>query len=120
VKTDDLFPYADGPHAFWTGYFTSRPALKGYVRKASAYLQAARQLNVLVHGGVNNTALARMAEAMGVVQHHDAVSGTSKQVGDARRGLGGGMHWMHHGGVVVRSTSPTTTPSGSLWDTPTA
>jgi hypothetical protein len=29
VKTDDFFPYADCPHCFWTGYFTSRPALKG-------------------------------------------------------------------------------------------
>jgi hypothetical protein len=28
VKTDDFFPYADQPHAFWTGYLTSRPALK--------------------------------------------------------------------------------------------
>ena len=23
-KTDDFFPYASDPHAFWTGYFTSR------------------------------------------------------------------------------------------------
>jgi len=31
-KTDDFFPYADDPHSYWTGYFTSRPTLKGYVR----------------------------------------------------------------------------------------
>ena len=24
TKTDDFFPYASDPHAFWTGYFTSR------------------------------------------------------------------------------------------------
>lgn len=35
----DYFPYADSPHAFWTGYFTSRPAIKGYVRSRSNYLQ---------------------------------------------------------------------------------
>ena len=29
------------------GYFTSRPAAKGYIRSSSAYLQAARQLEVL-------------------------------------------------------------------------
>ena len=24
TKSDDFFPYASDPHAFWTGYFTSR------------------------------------------------------------------------------------------------
>ena len=24
TKTDDFFPYASDPHAYWTGYFTSR------------------------------------------------------------------------------------------------
>ena len=44
LKTDDFFPYADGPHMFWTGYFTSRPALKRYVRTSSGLLQQARQV----------------------------------------------------------------------------
>lgn len=29
--------YADRINAYWTGYFTSRPALKRYVRSMSAY-----------------------------------------------------------------------------------
>ena len=29
--------YADDPNAYWTGYFTSRPALKRYVRMMSGY-----------------------------------------------------------------------------------
>lgn len=79
LKTGDFFPYADYSNAYWTGYFTSRPALKGYVRKLSGFLQAARQLEFLVgrnEGGPNTDSLE---EAMAILQHHDAVSGTSKQ-----------------------------------------
>jgi alpha-mannosidase len=32
-----LIRYADNPNAYWTGYFTSRPALKQYVRMMSGY-----------------------------------------------------------------------------------
>lgn len=39
TKSDDFFPYADFIHAFWTGYFVSRSALKGYVRETNALLQ---------------------------------------------------------------------------------
>ena len=37
VKSDDFFPYADDPHSFWTGYFTSRVALKGFVKDFSRF-----------------------------------------------------------------------------------
>lgn len=77
VKTDDFFPYADCPHCYWTGYFTSRPALKRYVRINSGYLNAARQLEVLTKK--DGTQTLALEEALGVAQHHDAVSGTSKQ-----------------------------------------
>jgi alpha-mannosidase len=50
VRGQDLFPYAEGPHRYWTGYFTSRPALKRSMREASGFLQAARQIEVA--GGV--------------------------------------------------------------------
>ena len=39
--------YADGPHQFWTGYFTSRPAWKRMVRSGSAAFQSLRQLGAL-------------------------------------------------------------------------
>jgi alpha-mannosidase len=39
LKTGDFFPYADKAHCYWTGYFTSRSSLKGYVRKLSGFLQ---------------------------------------------------------------------------------
>ncbi|KAM6216790.1 lysosomal alpha-mannosidase [Rhynchocyon petersi] len=84
VKQDDFFPYADGPHNFWTGYFSSRPALKRYERLSYNFLQVCNQLEVLagpeaITGpyGVGDSAPLR--EAVAVLQHHDAVSGTSKQ-----------------------------------------
>eukprot|EP01124_Arcella_intermedia_P030595 TRINITY_DN6729_c0_g1_i1.p1 TRINITY_DN6729_c0_g1~~TRINITY_DN6729_c0_g1_i1.p1 ORF type:complete len:980 (+),score=171.65 TRINITY_DN6729_c0_g1_i1:417-2942(+) len=76
VKTDDFFPYADCPHCYWTGYFTSRPALKRYVRMNASYLNVARQIEAL-NGQTGQT--DALDEALGVAQHHDAVSGTSKQ-----------------------------------------
>ena len=39
VKTDDFFPYSNDPHAYWTGYFTSRPTFKGMVRQGQTVLQ---------------------------------------------------------------------------------
>jgi len=39
VKTDDFFPYASDNHAYWTGYFTSRPTFKGTLSKTNTFLQ---------------------------------------------------------------------------------
>jgi len=82
VKTDDYFPYCDGPHACWTGYFTSRPALKGYVRDTSSIMQASKQIQFFAAPPADmskSNYLFRLERALGVTQHHDAVSGTSKQ-----------------------------------------
>ncbi|XP_040846183.1 lysosomal alpha-mannosidase-like [Ochotona curzoniae] len=84
VKEDDFFPYADGPHQFWTGYFSSRPALKRYERVSYNFLQVCKQLEALTgweankgpYGWGTSTVLE---EAMAVVQHHDAISGTTRQ-----------------------------------------
>jgi Glycosyl hydrolases family 38 N-terminal domain/Glycosyl hydrolases family 38 C-terminal domain/Alpha mannosidase middle domain len=85
VKQDDFMPYSDCSHCFWTGYFTSRPALKRFERVTSSFLLAARQLDAMLDytGHVDNvncrTALHQLEDASGVAQHHDGVSGTSKQ-----------------------------------------
>lgn len=78
VKTDDYFPYADGDNNYWTGYFTSRPALKRYIRMGSAFLQIARQMEIFTGNAFGNISLP-LWMAQGVTQHHDSVSGTSKQ-----------------------------------------
>lgn len=81
VKHDDFFPYAHRPHSFWTGYFTSRAALKYNVRRTSNYLQSVRQLSALanLYNDSTSSAIGVLERAMGVVQHHDAVAGTEKQ-----------------------------------------
>ena len=71
-NNSDFFPYADGPHHFWTGYFTSRPAFKRYVRLTSAFMNAVRQMQSL--GGPSFAGVERLQtfeEAQGVAQHHD-------------------------------------------------
>ena len=45
TKTDDFFPYASDSHAYWTGYFTSRPTSKRFIREASGWLQFAKHLS---------------------------------------------------------------------------
>ncbi|XP_062168660.1 probable alpha-mannosidase At5g13980 [Alnus glutinosa] len=79
LKTDDFFPYADRVNAYWTGYFTSRPALKGYVRKMGAYYLAARQLEFFKGRSKLGPNTDYLADALAIVQHHDAVTGTEKQ-----------------------------------------
>ncbi|XP_059903346.1 lysosomal alpha-mannosidase [Gadus macrocephalus] len=108
LKTDDFFPYADDAHNFWTGYFTSRPALKRYERVSNGRLQTCNQLEVL--GGPSSRKgpfgagdSETLREAMAVAQHHDAVSGTEKQhvANDYARRLANG--WQHCQVVVSNS-----------------
>ena len=96
----DWFPYCDGEavadssgkivavpqsHAFWTGYFTSRPVLKRLVRVASAVLEVCRLAELATPWSPSNdttfppSPVWALWEALSVAQHHDAVSGTSKQ-----------------------------------------
>ena len=79
-KTDDFFPYADGEHAYWSGFFTSRPALKRLTRIASGYYASARQLALLAGSpAAPAVQLDVLDDGLATVQHHDGVSGTSKQ-----------------------------------------
>uniref|UniRef100_A0A1W7RA88 Alpha-mannosidase n=1 Tax=Hadrurus spadix TaxID=141984 RepID=A0A1W7RA88_9SCOR len=79
-KSDDFFPYASDPHAYWTGYFTSRPSVKGYFRQANNVLQVCKQLYTLARlGSKSEDDLIVLREALGVAQHHDAITGTEKQ-----------------------------------------
>jgi hypothetical protein len=39
-----MFPYSDGPDAYWTGYFSSRANDKEYIRRASHNFHASNEL----------------------------------------------------------------------------
>lgn len=89
-KFDDFFPYSDCTSCYWGGYFTSRVAIKGFVKEAGRYMQSVRTfISLLAYNNKsqyisNNwanvtTALYVMETALGVLQHHDAVAGTEKQ-----------------------------------------
>jgi len=81
TKTDDFFPYSSDNDAFWAGYFTSRPAFKGFERFASNHLQSTKHLQVMagLFSKEHDQLRDRLREALGVSQHHDAITGTEKQ-----------------------------------------
>jgi len=80
TKSDDFFPYSSDKHSYWTGYFTSRPAIKRYERVGNNFLQVCKQIDVLAQlKGRLDDDISVLREAMGILQHHDAVSGTEKQ-----------------------------------------
>mmetsp|Transcript_19628 Transcript_19628/g.14341 ORF Transcript_19628/g.14341 Transcript_19628/m.14341 type:complete len:212 (+) Transcript_19628:133-768(+) len=86
VMYEDMFPYADQPEDYWTGYFTSRANSKGQVRVGQANLISSGKLfseKVLESNAVDQEEVLEgykmVMDAMGVYQHHDGVSGTAKQ-----------------------------------------
>nr|CAD7429113.1 unnamed protein product [Timema monikensis] len=103
TKTDDFFPYGSDAHSYWTGYFTSRPTHKGFERMANNFLQVSptmldmcvsschyegtcvfqvcKQLSVLGNvTGIDAVGkLDDLRRAMGIMQHHDAITGTERQ-----------------------------------------
>lgn len=100
TKTDDFFPYADFDNGYWTGYFVSRTGFKRLERVASSLLMAARQVesyrspNAGVDGCKCMEPLFDLEDALGVAQHHDAISGTAKQhvANDYAKRVTAGVH----------------------------
>ena len=89
VRRDDIFPLADAGHHYWSGYFTSRPALKRQVRFATNFLSSARQLEVVAQVDAADVGLPTtrpsppvgiswtdsLEGTIGVATHHDGMSG---------------------------------------------
>lgn len=92
----DFFVYSDifseGRPAYWSGYFTTRPYWKILDRELESNLRSAEilytfALNRAKQIGFNNTVkilerdyekLTRSRKNLGLFQHHDAITGTSK------------------------------------------
>lgn len=79
TKSDDFFPYASDSHSYWTGYFTSRPTSKRYEREGNHFLQICKHLTAMAQNDTIKSHLEFMKESMGIMQHHDAITGTEKQ-----------------------------------------
>ena len=88
VLYDDMFPYADQPDAFWTGYFSSRANDKEYIRRGSHSLHASNKFYgyAMLNQSISDDEVQNILstsedifDTMGVNQHHDAVTGTGKQ-----------------------------------------
>ncbi|XP_066260222.1 lysosomal alpha-mannosidase-like [Euwallacea similis] len=81
LKTDDFFPYGSSASQYWTGYFSSRPTGKGYGRFSNNFMQVCKQLAVFTNATSEDdfTKINTLREALGVFQHHDAMTGTERE-----------------------------------------
>lgn len=88
TKTDDFFPYASDVSDYWTGYFTSRVNSKNLIKETGRFLQTARSIfafkdyaDILTQDEKKQYKMLifELEHYMGIVQHHDAVSGTERE-----------------------------------------
>jgi hypothetical protein len=81
-----MLPYASEEDFYWTGYYTSRATLKSLVRYGSDILHSSNFVfaqKVLDPKATDSEIQEvldtkfKIFDAMGILQHHDAVAGTS-------------------------------------------
>ncbi|VDP14015.1 unnamed protein product [Soboliphyme baturini] len=79
-KVDDFFPYEMEANSYWSGYFTSRPTFKWLARYANNLLQVCQAIELASNGEMKHEEdVATLRRALAIVQHHDAITGTSTQ-----------------------------------------
>ena len=87
TRYDDMFPYADQDDSYWTGYFTSKANSKKFIRDGGRTLNSSNKLFALAALDVDTTDAEiqtyedmkyKMMDAVGITQHHDAVTGTAR------------------------------------------
>ncbi|XP_069356925.1 lysosomal alpha-mannosidase-like [Maniola hyperantus] len=78
TEKSDHLPYGSDATTYWTGFYTSRPSLKYFVKRAHVFLQVVKQLSVLSRMG-DSYELHLLRHAVSLMLHHDAITGTSQQ-----------------------------------------
>ena len=82
---DDYLLGSDDGHSYWSGYFSSRAAFKRWERVLMGQMTSAdKMLSSLPYDdgstyGERWGAVDKLRQAMGVAQHHDAITGTARQ-----------------------------------------
>ncbi|XP_039281888.1 lysosomal alpha-mannosidase isoform X2 [Nilaparvata lugens] len=80
TKSDDFFPYRSDERSTWTGYFTTRPSLKYFIRFANNLLQSIKQLCAMTdYSEEEEGPLDLFRAEVGMANHHDTITGTSMQ-----------------------------------------
>ena len=69
---------ASDPHSYWTGYYTSRPSSKLFMRQGELWSQIYNQMAVIKNIDLSEDPES-LEKAVAVNQHHDAITGTEKQ-----------------------------------------
>jgi hypothetical protein len=73
-RDTDFMPYRENYPDVWTGFYASRARLKTALREAERWLRAAEILSL--HSPQFDERLNEARQHIGVLQHHDAVTGT--------------------------------------------
>mmetsp|Transcript_108487 Transcript_108487/g.149945 ORF Transcript_108487/g.149945 Transcript_108487/m.149945 type:complete len:153 (-) Transcript_108487:1896-2354(-) len=80
----DLFPYYKVPRMVWSGYYTSDPYIKKWIRFLSSANHAFGQLNsfkvILTDDADHLNATQSILDTKAIMQHHDAVTGTHTNI----------------------------------------
>ncbi|KAL0223649.1 hypothetical protein P9112_003039 [Eukaryota sp. TZLM1-RC] len=85
VYNGDFFPYSDNADAYWTGYYSTSPVLKKKIRSSESILRVADVTAALAGSKKRSesvddliTRLEEPRRTVSLVQHHDAITGTSR------------------------------------------
>ena len=87
----DFFTYCDENEDYWSGYFTTRPFMKGLTRTTQAILRTGEALAALARGYAGESvrkdgkwenwfaSLQAARRNVALFQHHDGVTGTARR-----------------------------------------